>query len=254
MISCLTITREQKLVELKRALECFHRQTIPEKELIIVHDGSAHFDEVLADEVGQYPRDAIVVHRSKDLGLPLGALRNIALSLAQGELICQWDDDDLYHPERLELQHQELRDAGADFCFLTDQLHYFEPTGELFWDDWAVEGYPGNLIQGSILGRTDKICTYAELPRGEDTHVVGQLHTNGCRLHGIANRGYVYIYVFNGRNAWDIQHHAAISAWKRLGKAELLRREDELRRYLDGYELPWKKIFMPYDGGALHIR
>ena len=254
MISCLTITREQNFIELKRALACFHRQTIPEKELVIVHDGSAQFDEVLVDQIEQYPHDTIVLHRSKDPGLPLGALRNIALSLAKGELICQWDDDDLYHPQRLELQHQELLDAGADFCFLTDQLHYFEPTGEMFWDDWTVEAYPGNLIQGSILGRADKIGTYAELPRGEDTQVVARLYATGCRLRAIANRGYLYIYVFNGKNAWDVRHHAAISAWKRLGKAELLRREDELRRQLDRYDLPWKKIFMPYEGGALHIR
>lgn len=254
MISCLTITREHKFVELKRALGCFYQQTVSDKELIIVHDGSAYFNRLLVAETDRYEGDAIVVHQTKDRDLTLGALRNIALSLARGEFVCQWDDDDLYHPKRLEVQLQELMKANADFCFLTDQLHFFEPTGELFWDDWEVEGYPGNLIQGTILGRADKIGKYEWLPRGEDTHIVRQLLANGCHLIGIANRGYLCIYVFNGKNAWDIQHHAAISAWKRLDKTQLLRREDELRRHLSEYELPWKRIFMPYVGGALNIR
>ena len=32
--------------------------------------------------------------------LPLGLLRNIAVAQAKGNIVCQWDDDDLYHRDR----------------------------------------------------------------------------------------------------------------------------------------------------------
>lgn len=254
MISCLTVTRENKLPELVRALDCFHRQTVAGKELVIVHDGSARFDKALADATRRYHGDAIRVHRASGGNLTLGALRNISLSLARGEIMCQWDDDDLYHPRRLEIQAAELNDSGADFCFLTDQLHYFEPTGEMFWDDWTVEGYPGKLIQGTIFGRTDLIGRYRDLPRGEDTGIVADLVAGGRRLHGICGRGYLYIYVFNGNNAWGLHHHAAISAWKRMPGRRLKEREAELRQYLLDYTLPWDAVFMPHESGSIVIK
>lgn len=254
MISCLTVTRENKLPELARALECFHRQTLPDKELIIVHDGSTAFNDAIVNAVRQYPGDTMRVHRVPDENLNLGTLRNISLSLARGKMVCQWDDDDLYHPRRLEIQLAELRDTEADFCFLVDQLHYFEPTGEMFWDDWSVEGYPGKLIQGTILGRADLLGRYPDLPRGEDTGIVSDLVTSGCHLHGIAGRGYLYIYVFNGNNTWGLRHHAAISAWKRMPGRRLLEREAELRQYLLDYALPWDTVFLPHESGSIVIK
>ena len=61
-------------------------------------------------------------------GLTLGELRNFSVQLARYPLVCQWDDDDLYHPRRLETQFAYLKIHCADFCFLTDQLHFFEDT------------------------------------------------------------------------------------------------------------------------------
>lgn len=252
LISCLTITREARFHQLARAVECFHRQTVGEKELVVVHDESEAFDQELRRLAGAYPDDEISIHRAQR-GLPLGALRNLSLSFARGGLVCQWDDDDLYHPERLEMQLRTLEEKGADFCFLTDQLHYFEPTGELFWDDWQVEGYPGSLIQGTMLGCADRIDRYQALARGEDTDLLQRLLGNGCRLAGISGHGYLYIYVYDGRNAWDIRHHAAQSVWKRLRRDALLQREEELRKQLQEYDLPWKRVVMPFEGGELKI-
>lgn len=62
----------------------------------------------------------------------LGAKRNAALSVATGELVAVWDDDDFYSPCRLRQQAAALRSGGgADVCMLDDSgdeptLHYFD--------------------------------------------------------------------------------------------------------------------------------
>ena len=102
-------------------------------------------------------------------GQRLGGLRNIAIARARGEWICQWDDDDRYHPERLRLQWEQAQSEQADVNYLVDQLHWFRADGLLFWDDWGGEPYPMNLIQGTILARRDVMPPYPDIGRGEDT-------------------------------------------------------------------------------------
>jgi glycosyltransferase involved in cell wall biosynthesis len=252
MISCLTVTREGKLEELGRAVRCFDYQTLTDRELVIVHDGGDELDRGIRGLADRYPDSIIVIERAEP-GLSLGVLRNVSVELASHELVCQWDDDDLYHPRRLELQAEELHRHHADFCFFTDQLHYFEPTGEMYWDDWTAEDYPMSLIQGTLLGYKDRLGSYADLERGEDTPVVLDLVERGCRVAQLRDRGYLYIYVYNGKNAWGLEHHAAISAWKRRPKEALLEHESALRSHLADYRLGEKVVMMPHEDGALFL-
>jgi hypothetical protein len=129
MISCLTVTRETRFRSLELAVGDFARQTWAERELVIVHDGDAAFDVKL-----------------KRLAA--------AHDAARGETVCQWDDDDRYHPRRLEFQFAAMRVENSEFCFLTDQLHLFAAERTMYWDDWNLEVHPLNLVQGTLLGRS----------------------------------------------------------------------------------------------------
>jgi glycosyltransferase involved in cell wall biosynthesis len=253
MVSCLTVTREGKLDDLGRAVRCFANQTVTERELVIVHDGGDELDRGIRALADEHPECSILVERAEP-GLTLGALRNLSVERASHDVVCQWDDDDLNHPRRLEVQLEQLRLESADFCFFTDQLHYFEPTGEMFWDDWTVEPYPMSLIQGTMLGYRDRLGRYPDLGRGEDTPLVVGLFGRGRRIAQLGGRGYLTIYVYNGRNAWDLEHHAAISAWKRMPEARLLEHEAVLRAHLAGYALERKVVRMPHEGGALFLQ
>ncbi|MCZ7600739.1 MAG: glycosyltransferase family 2 protein [Gammaproteobacteria bacterium] len=215
LVSCLTVTQPGRLAELERSASCFARQSYPHRELVLVHDGDEAFDHQVRrvlDATGALPHRVLRV----DPGLPLGVLRNLSVKGAVGDLVCQWDDDDLYHPERLALQYRHLVETGVDFSFLTDQLHWFLNTGEFFWDDWNVEPRPMNLIQGTIMGRRELMPRYPALTRGEDTTLLEELHRQGAKLAGLAGRGYLYIYVFTGKNSWEFVHHGAISNYKRV--------------------------------------
>jgi glycosyltransferase involved in cell wall biosynthesis len=150
MISCLTVTRETRFRSLELAVGDFARQTWAERELVIVHDGDAAFDVKLKRLAAAHDA-AIAVHREAP-GQTLGDLRNASIDAARGETVCQWDDDDRYHPRRLELQFAAMRVENSEFCFLTDQLHLFAAERTMYWDDWNLEVHPLNLVQGTLLG------------------------------------------------------------------------------------------------------
>lgn len=252
LISCLTVTQPDRLDELGRSIRCFSLQTYANREMVIVHDGSAGFHRKLLELIAGWPRDRFRLVRA-DARQRLGELRNLAVARARGELVCQWDDDDLNHPERLKMQYEHLVRESGDFCFFTDQLHWFRNTGEFFWDDWNIEPYPMNLIQGTLMGRRDMLTDYPALDRGEDTAVLQALSGQGARLVALSGFGYLYIYVYSGKNTWDLAHHGAISAWKRLRREALHARRNELTRYLKEYELPVTEARFPHDTGDMVI-
>ena len=61
MISCLMVTQERKFNLAKAAIRCFHKQSMKERELIIVHDSSADFSVQLQAYIKQYSEDAISI-------------------------------------------------------------------------------------------------------------------------------------------------------------------------------------------------
>ena len=250
MISCLTITREARFASLQRAVADFARQTWAERELVIVHDGDSVFDARLKSLAALHDRSVINVHRQSGMRT-LGELRNISVDAARGEIVCPWDDDDRYHPRRLELQLAAMRVENSEFSFLTDQLHLFAAERTMFWDDWNLEVHPLNLVQGTMLGNKAALGRYPPVARGEDTPLILELLRRGRRITRLREHGYLYVYVFDGLNAWDHDHHARISAWKRFRGARLLALEPMLRARLAEYDPPLGPFVMPYDGGEL---
>jgi len=250
MISCLMVTRETRFASLELAVGDFARQTCAERELVIVHDGDAAFDAKLKCLAATHDGAAIAVHRAP-AGQTLSDLRNASIDAARGEVVCQWDDDDRYHPRRLELQFAAMRVENSEFCFLTDQLHLFAAERTMYWDDWNLEVHPLNLVQGSLLGSKAALGRYRRLGRGEDTPLILDLLRRNRRVTRLREHGYLYVYVFDGQNAWGHEHHATISAWKRFRGARLLALEPMLRARLAEYEPSLGRFVMPYETGQL---
>jgi hypothetical protein len=94
MISVLlpTYARPEFLAE---AIECFLRQTYTNSELVVLNDWrghTVHFD---------HPRVRVFNNDSPERK-SLGAVRNWLCDRAKGDIVCDWDDDDLYLPDHLE--------------------------------------------------------------------------------------------------------------------------------------------------------
>ena len=219
MITCVTITQPGRGRVLAEAVADFNAQTFADRELLIVHDGgptfAAEIDQIIAAKPVTVTAPIRVLAAIREPRLRLGELRNLAVDAAAGDWICQWDDDDRYHPERLAVQWNAARAQGAEFCFLVDQLHWFEATQELFWEDWQHETYPLNFVQGSMLARRDLLPRYPALARGEDTPLCWQIvrgaEAGDYKIARLRGAGWSYLYRHHGHNAWDEAHHRAIS-------------------------------------------
>jgi glycosyltransferase involved in cell wall biosynthesis len=100
LVTCITITQVSRAALLADAVRDFLRQTYAERELLILHDGDAAAHRALQDllqRLGVEGGTSPVRLQRASAPAPLGQLRR-GLALSRGELICQWDDDDRYHP------------------------------------------------------------------------------------------------------------------------------------------------------------
>src|SRR6266704_2068984 len=95
-ISCIMPTYNRREF-IPQALKYFERQDYPNKELIIVDDGTDTIADLLQSHL-----DITYILLSERC--TVGMKRNIACSLATGEIICTQDDDDYYGPKRLSQQ------------------------------------------------------------------------------------------------------------------------------------------------------
>ena len=252
MISCLMVTQPSRLALARLAIGDFAAQTHRECELVVLHDGDETCHAALSAIAVDAPDARIRVLREPP-GRILGARRNAAVAAAAGDFVCVWDDDDRYHPERLALQWQSLRAANADFGFLTDQLHWFATSGELYWDDWSREGYPLNVAQNTLLARRECMPPYPELPRGSDTALLMEILRRGAPIARLHDAGWCYVYVYHGDNVWDAAHHVVIARDKSYGQVRLLQRERELRRRLAEYRPGFGALHLPHAAGAIEI-
>jgi glycosyltransferase involved in cell wall biosynthesis len=94
------------------ALDSILAQTLPPAEVIVVDDGSEDRTASVVDRYGPPVRYAAQEPRG------VSAAVNRGLDLAAGELIAFLDADDLWEPEKLELQSAVLaHDPGLDLVF-----------------------------------------------------------------------------------------------------------------------------------------
>ena len=254
-VSCLTVTLD-RLELLKEAIRCYCEQTYAQRELVIVTDGSSHYARSINRHLEALARDDIrLVHIEGRRSL--GELRNLSLEEATGDLVCQWDDDDLNHPERLRAQLTCLQEAGADACMFTDELHFFTEARELYWVDWSTDGVvrePWQWIPGTLMARRDLGLRYPETGpaavRGEDSALVDTLERDRiATLHG---SGQLIVYAYHGANTFDRAHHSLIVQRHAIESTRLRARLPQLLEALRSYRLPLPFVVKGNDGAIVH--
>jgi glycosyltransferase involved in cell wall biosynthesis len=213
-ISCLMVTlgTAERLELIKRSIHGYLTQTYPDRELVLVPDLPPESDlDALRSYLDSLSRPDIrcVVPPRK---MSLGALRNLSVESAQGSLVCQWDDDDIFHSRRLEAQAQALQANDAAAVYMGEILHFFSPTREMFWTDWSrtiLRCHPATL-----LAEKDKMATYPESgdesARGEDTFVLKKIRSVHP-THYLSGPASLYVYVFHSGNTMAYKHHRFIA-------------------------------------------
>ncbi|WAP60403.1 glycosyltransferase [Streptomyces sp. S465] len=196
-VSCLMVTKD-RLPWARRAVRCFLAQTYPSVELVVVDDSA---DGALEDHVRDLADPRIRFRRLPPEGRTLGELRNIAVDLATGPYVCQWDDDDLYDPERVEVQMAALLGLDATACFLARE--------RLWWPKRRLLAVSGARVwEGSMVCAKEVLPRYPAQRRGEDSPVAEAVLRAGRVVSVDAPE--LYTYVYHGTNTFDEPHFAGL--------------------------------------------
>lgn len=198
LVTCIMPTfNRRSLVPL--ALQYFSYQDYPNKELVIVDDGS----DPVGDLVEGIPNFRYIRLQRRT---SIGAKRNLACQNSQGEIIAHWDDDDWYAPDRLRYQVTPLLDGNADLTGLINNCVLELPNGN-FWTmnpQLHQRMFVGNVHGGTLVYRKSLLSEglrYPETNLAEDAALLNRAVKSGKRLARLVNPG-LFIYIRHGRNAW----------------------------------------------------
>lgn len=141
LVSCIMPTCDRRRFA-AQALQYFARQDYPERELIVVDDGTDPVADI-------FPKDGAVRYLRMDRRLSLGEKRNHACEHAAGEIVIHWDDDDWMSPRRISRQVAALQQAHADVCGFATLL-FHEPASGRSWR-YAYGGRKRDWLAGGTL-------------------------------------------------------------------------------------------------------
>ncbi len=133
VVSCIMPTFNRRRF-VPTAIDHFRRQGWPDKELIVVDDGSDCVRDLIPD-------DPQIVYVRLDTRASIGKKRNLACERARGEIVAHWDDDDWHAPDRLQVQAQALLASTADLCGIT-RLLFCNPEEGRAWEFVYMGGAP----------------------------------------------------------------------------------------------------------------
>ncbi len=239
MISVILTTYERRGL-LARALASVFAQTLTDREVIVVDDGSR---DGTVEFLGTQPVACIGITHS---GNPAVA-RNAGLKRARGELVAFLDSDDVWRPSALAELAEALNqhpDAGFAYCDYEPPLSptprvppvgdFFDPLLEV---DFIVTS--GVLVRRSVsdvVGEFDPLCAPAEdwdywlrmAARVRGVHLQHQLVSIGSPLDSLSRAPGGVIYGSNVRVtrkalAWCLTHRpASVSLARRSHRRSLI--------------------------------
>jgi len=197
LISCLMVTRGTVFPAI-HAVQSFQAQSYENRELVIVCDRPDSALKAWIARLGDARIRFIGSERAS-----LGELRNISVTEANGALIAQWDDDDLYHPERLALQIAALADGRARAVFLERWT--------LWWPAhrWLATS-SRRIWEGSIVAWKDAMASYPAQGISEDTAMVKAMRRE--HVLRLIDAPLSYCYVVHGGNTCTVGHMETLFA------------------------------------------
>lgn len=184
MISCKTITYG-RISYLEESLHSFLQQDYPgPKELIIVND--------YAEQKLIFEHPEVKIINVSEVFPTIGDKENFATELCNGDIVCQWDDDDIALPNH-------LRNVAKYMTPDIDILHW--ETGVLY-NEPAIQDicWLGN---SGIVFRRDAWAAIGGHPKenaGYDMTFIERLHKHGKRLFvKMPNEEASWFYMWGGR-------------------------------------------------------
>jgi glycosyltransferase involved in cell wall biosynthesis len=192
LVTCAMPTADRRDY-VPRAIRQFLNQDYANRELLILDDGS----DPVADLVPDDPR---IRYQRLELKLTVGAKRNLAASLANGEFIIHWDDDDWMANWRIRYQLESLRKSGAEVCGL-NRFYYHSPDSGEAWEYIYPPHERPWLAGGTLCYRRQLAFDYPfrDVNVGEDNAFVWSLPQG--KLLPLDNRDFYVATVHSGNTS-----------------------------------------------------
>lgn len=105
---------------IKEAIESVIAQTYKNWELFVIDDGSTDRTAEIARSYAEKDSRIILHRNSHNMGT--AKTRNTGIKLANGEWIATLDSDDMWHPEKLEIQLKKATKTGSLFLYTSYSL------------------------------------------------------------------------------------------------------------------------------------
>jgi teichuronic acid biosynthesis glycosyltransferase TuaG len=124
----VVVTTYKRLDRLDICLTAILSQTISACEIIVIHDGpDENFSNFMREKFEDQIDDGriIALNTTKWAGRPAPA-RNLALKVSRGRYIAFCDDDDIWMPQKLEVQFKYMEENVAVDALFSDYSPYFE--------------------------------------------------------------------------------------------------------------------------------
>jgi len=264
LISCVCVTKN-RLDLLKKSIFCYINQGYSNKKLTILSQSSPYINLQIKKHIQELKRTDIEFFEAPE-NISLGEMRNISVELANGEIICQWDDDDLYHPDRIRTQFDALRKDKNNIASLyCDFLKYFAHTKEIYWCDWSEKqaDFSHKFLCGSIMFYKYLFYEFSQFypstgpcsDKEEDLNVLEKICKKG-KIEPILN-GNHYIYVYHGKNTYNLDHHKlaieALANKKILTNKELFDKRSKIEETIKLTQIKEKILVKSLEGIAFEL-
>ena len=119
---------------IEEAIKSVISQTVKDWELLVIDDGSADDSVQIAQKTADSDSRIRVFRNEVNSGV--AKTRNRGIDLAKGKYIAFLDSDDVWHPEKLEMQLKKMQKTGAGVCYCSYRI--IGPSGNKVRADYVV--------------------------------------------------------------------------------------------------------------------
>lgn len=165
LVTCLCLTRNRRQW-LPLAIRYFQEQTYPNKEMLIIADGESVADLAVGDGVRLVEIEE---------GRKIGDKRNIGCSLAAGEFIATWDDDDFSAAGRLADQVGRLQETGKSVTAYST-MYFCNGNGEWWLFDSQKRGIGTSLFYRKSFWQDHQFLSKRQVGEDNDFVHVSMFH------------------------------------------------------------------------------
>lgn len=227
---------------IRASIDSLLAQTYSNWECVIVDDGSTDGTSVYLDSLTD--KRFIIHHFPKNMGRPFA--RQKALELARGEYLAMLDAEDLYSPQKLERQVNQMRDhpeislVCASICSFGTKTNLLRKRGPEKEEIVKFSGYniPVHASSMLLLDRAKHFQYNASLELGEDADFLSR-YLIDCKY--LKDPEILYYY-----SEFDSVSKEKILKSYRIKAIEYIRRKEYKKAFINGIKYVIQSVRFKY--------